>query len=27
MQYSFQQETTGAGDDNHIFAAQFTVRF
>ena len=27
MQYSFQQETTGSGDDNHIFAAQFTIRF
>ena len=27
MQYSFQKETTGPGDDNHIFAAQFTVRF
>ena len=27
MQYSFQHETTGPGDDNHIFAAQFTVRF
>jgi hypothetical protein len=27
LQYSFQQETTGPGDDNHIFAAQFTVRF
>ncbi len=27
MQYSFQQETTGPGDHNHIFAAQFTVRF
>jgi hypothetical protein len=27
MQYSFQQETTGPGDDNHIFAGQFTVRF
>jgi hypothetical protein len=27
MQYSFQQETSGPGDDNHIFAAQFTVRF
>ena len=27
LQYSFQHETTGAGDDNHIFAAQFTVRF
>jgi len=27
MQYSFQHETTGPGDDNHIFAAQLTVRF
>ena len=27
LQYSFQQETTGPGDANHIFAAQFTVRF
>lgn len=27
LQYSFQQETTGPKDDNHIFAAQFTVRF
>lgn len=27
MQYSFQHETTGPGDDNHILAAQFTVRF
>jgi hypothetical protein len=27
LQYSFQHETTGPGDDNHIFAAQFTVRF
>jgi len=27
LQYSFQQETTGSGDDNHIIAAQFTVRF
>jgi hypothetical protein len=27
VQYSFQQETSGPGDDNHIFAAQFTVRF
>jgi hypothetical protein len=27
LEYSFQQETTGPGDDNHIFAAQFTVRF
>jgi hypothetical protein len=27
LQYSFQQETTGSKDNNHIFAAQFTVRF
>jgi len=27
LQYSFQHETTGPGDDNHLFAAQFTVRF
>lgn len=27
MQYSFQQETTGGEDDNHIVAAQFTIRF
>ena len=27
VQYSFQQETTGPRDDNHILAAQFTVRF
>jgi hypothetical protein len=27
LQYSFQQETTGPGDANHILAAQFTVRF
>ncbi len=27
VQYSFQHETTGPGDDNHLFAAQFTVRF
>jgi hypothetical protein len=27
LQYSFQQETTGPCDANHIFAAQFTVRF
>ena len=27
LQYSFQQETTGAENDNHMFAAQFTVRF
>jgi hypothetical protein len=27
LQYSFQQETTGPGDDNHLIAAQLTVRF
>ncbi|PYK92412.1 MAG: hypothetical protein DME36_13335 [Verrucomicrobia bacterium] len=27
LQYSFQHETTGPGDDNHLLAAQFTVRF
>ena len=27
IQYSFQQETSGEGEDNHLFAAQFTVRF
>ncbi len=27
VQYSFQQETTGPRDDNHMLAAQFTVRF
>jgi hypothetical protein len=27
LQYSFQQETTGLRDDNHLVAAQFTVRF
>jgi hypothetical protein len=27
VQYSFQQETTGPGNDNHLLAAQFTVRF
>jgi hypothetical protein len=27
LQYSFQRETTGPRDDNHLFAAQFTVRF
>ena len=27
MEYSFQKETSGPGEDNHIFAAQFTVRF
>ena len=27
LQYSFQHETTGPHDDNHLLAAQFTVRF
>jgi hypothetical protein len=27
LQYSFQQETTGPGNDNHMLAAQFTTRF
>src|SRR5437868_4803341 len=27
MQYSFQHETTGPRDDNHLLAMQFTVRF
>jgi hypothetical protein len=27
LQYSFQQETSGARNDNHILAAQLTVRF
>jgi len=27
MEYSFQKETSGPGEDNHIFAAQFTIRF
>jgi hypothetical protein len=27
LQYDFQHETTGPGDDNHLFAVQFTVRF
>lgn len=27
MEYSFQHQTTSPGDDNHIFAAQFTIRF
>ena len=27
LQYSFQQETTGQHDDNHLVAAQLTVRF
>lgn len=27
VQYSFQQQTTGAGSENNLLAAQFTVRF
>src|SRR5437899_1621275 len=27
LQYDFQHETTAPGDNNHLFAAQFTVRF
>ena len=27
LQYDFQHESTGPGDNNHLFAAQFTVRF
>ncbi len=27
LQYSFQRETTGSRDDNHLIAAQLTVRF
>jgi hypothetical protein len=27
LQYSFQRETTGPRDNNHLLAAQFTVRF
>jgi hypothetical protein len=27
LQYGFQHETTGLGDENHLLAAQFTVRF
>ena len=27
LQYSFQHETTAPGQDNHLLAAQFTVRF
>jgi hypothetical protein len=27
LQYSFQQETSGPRDTNHLFAAQFTIRF
>ena len=27
LQYDFQHQTTGEGEDNHLFAAQFTIRF
>jgi hypothetical protein len=27
LQYDYQHETTGEGEDNHLFAAQFTIRF
>ena len=27
LQYDYQHETTGPGDDNHLFAAQLTIRF
>ena len=27
LQYSFQHETTSPGEDNHLLATQFTVRF
>ena len=27
LQYAFQHETSTPGDDNHLFAAQFTIRF
>jgi hypothetical protein len=27
LQYSFQKETSGPGNDNHLIAAQFTLRF
>lgn len=27
LQYGFQHKTTGPGDDNHLLAAQFTIRF
>jgi len=27
LQYSFQKEISGPGDDNHLIAAQFTLRF
>ena len=27
LQYDYQHETTGEGEDNHLFAAQFTMRF
>jgi|ERR1043165_1227282 hypothetical protein len=27
LQYDYQHETTGEAEDNHLFAAQFTIRF
>jgi hypothetical protein len=27
LQYDFQHETSSPGEDNHLFAAQFTIRF
>jgi hypothetical protein len=27
LQYGFQHETSSPGEDNHLFAAQFTIRF
>jgi predicted porin len=27
LQYSFERETSGLGNDNHLLAAQFTARF
>jgi len=27
LQYSYQQQTNSPSDSNHLFAAQFTVRF
>jgi hypothetical protein len=27
LQYGFQHQTTDPGDDNHLVAAQFTIRF
>jgi predicted porin len=27
LQYSYQHETTGQGNDNHLIAAQLTTRF